>query len=343
MRRRFLAALAGDHPTLPAGEFLAALEAEDLRFQVVSGRGRLLRVEVDGAPLRAALRCGMLKALALEYFVCPSEVEVILSEAEAIGRSGLPVGKESLAVRVRRLGGGRPGDVGLLEKALGETLSRSLDMRVDLEDPDLTFIGFIAEGMFALGLKLYERPRRLFGARTPKSRPAVHPSTMDPRTARCMVNLSRARRGRILLDPFCGVGGILLEAASIGCRIIGCDISSRMVSGSIMNMRHYGFTPLGVVLADAARLPILEADAIATDPPYGTAASTLKRGIRRVLSEFLPEAARILPPGGYAAVAAPKGAGLLEAAEDSGFKVQEVYEVYIHSRLTREIASLKRS
>jgi tRNA (guanine10-N2)-dimethyltransferase len=116
-----------------------------------------------------------------------------------------------------------------------------------------------------------------------------------------------------------------------------------MVSGSIMNMRHYGFTPLGVVLADAARLPILEADAIATDPPYGTAASTLKRGIRRVLSEFLPEAARILPPGGYAAVAAPKGAGLLEAAEDSGFKVQEVYEVYIHSRLTREIASLKRS
>ncbi|MGC8849939.1 MAG: hypothetical protein ACP5K1_06545 [Candidatus Bathyarchaeia archaeon] len=343
MRRRFLAALAGDHPTLPTGEFAAALEAEDLRFQIISKKGRLLTVEVDGDPLKAAVRCGMLKTLALEYFTCPYEVNEIISNAEAVDGSRLPEGAESFAVRVWRLGGGNPGDVGLLEKTLGEIFSKSLRIGVRLEDPELIFIGFIADETFALGLKLYERPKGLFKARMPKNRPVVHPSTMDPRTARCMVNLSRAKKGGILLDPFCGVGGILLEAASIGCRTIGCDVNSKMVSSSILNMKYYGYKPLGMLLSDAARLPLLEVDAIATDPPYGTAASTLRRGIRRILREFLPEAARTLPPGGYAAVAAPKGAGLLEAAEDAGFEVREVHEVYIHRRLTREIASLKRS
>ncbi|MEM3607942.1 MAG: TRM11 family methyltransferase [Candidatus Bathyarchaeia archaeon] len=343
MRRRFLAALAGDHPTLPAGEFTAALEAEDLRFHVRSKKGRLLTVEVDGDPLKAAERCGMLKALALEYFTCPHKVEEITSNAEAIDRSQLPEDAESFAVRIWRLEGGDPREVGLLEEALGGVLSKSLGMRVELEDPKLTFMGFIAGEVFALGLKLYEQPKGLFGARMPKNRPAVHPSTMDPRTARCMVNLSRAKRGRTLLDPFCGVGGILLEAASIGCRTVGCDVSPRMVLSSIINMEYYGYEPLGVLLADAARLPILEVDAIATDPPYGTAASTLKRGIQRILRDFLPEAARTLPPGGHAAVAAPKGAGLPEAAEDSGFEIREIHEVHIHRRLTREIASLRRS
>ncbi|MEM2122701.1 MAG: THUMP domain-containing protein [Candidatus Bathyarchaeia archaeon] len=342
MRRRFLAALAGDHPTLPAGEFIAALEAEDLGFQVISKYGRLFTVEVDGDPLRAAVRCGMLKALAFECFTCPHEVDTIISMAKTVDQSSLPRSRGSFAVRIWRLEDGSPGEVELLEKMLGGVLSKSLGLKVKLEDPMLTFVGFIAGEVFALGLKLYVQPRRMFGARIPKNRPVVHPSTMDPRTARCMINLSRAKRSGVLLDPFCGVGGILLEAASIGCRTVGCDVNSRMVSGSVMNMKYYGFTPLGILVADAARLPILEADAIATDPPYGTAASTLKRGIRRILSEFLPEAARILSPGGHVALAAPKGAGLLEAAEDSGFKVREIHEVYIHRSLTREIASMKR-
>ena len=343
MRRRFLAAFTGDHPTLPAGEFMAAMEAEGLKFHPVFKKGRLLLVEVDGDPLRAASRCGMLKALALEYFTCAYEKGEILAHARAIDPTILPKKVKGFAVRIWRLGGGSPRDVEVLERVLGEVYANSLGWRVELENPDLTLIGFIGDETFSLGLKLYERPKKLLEARMPKHRPAIHPSTMDPKTARCMVNLSRARKGGVLLDPFCGVGGILLEAASIGCHIVGCDVDSRMVLSSAMNLKYYGFEHLGVILADAAKLPILRVDSIATDPPYGTAASTLKRGIHKILSDFLPEAAQVLPIGSYAAVAAPKGAGLAEVAEDSGFKVKEIYEIYIHRRLTREIASLKRS
>lgn len=340
--RRFLAAFTGEHPTLPAGEFMAALEAEELIFHPILRKGRLLVVEVDGDPLTAASRCGMLKALALEYFTCAHERGEILSQARAIDPAVFPKGAKSFAVRIWRLGGGDPEEVEALERILGEIYSKSMGLKVKLEGPDLTLMGFIEDGTFSLGLKIYERPKRLFEARMPKRRPAVHPSTMDPKMARCMVNLSRAKKGRTLLDPFCGVGGILLEAASIGCHVVGCDVNSRMALSSVMNLKHYGFESLGIVLTDAARLPILKVDAIATDPPYGTAASTLRRGIRRILLDFLPEAARILSPGSCAAVAAPKGAGLAEAAEDSGFKVQEIHEVYIHRRLTREIVTLKR-
>ena len=90
----------------------------------------------------------------------------------------------------------------------------------------------------------------------PKNRIAIHPSTMDSKLARCMVNLSRAQKNKLLLDPFCGVGGILLEAASIGCKVIGCDVSKKMALGSYMNLKSYKYTPSGIIVSDIAHTPI---------------------------------------------------------------------------------------
>ncbi len=341
--RRFLAALSGEHPTLPAAEFKAAMEAEGFKFHPAYRNGRLVAVDVEEeTPLEAASRCGMLKALALELFTCPPDPDCIADSARGVDLSQLASEAESFVVRVWRLGGGSPSDVEILESMLGRIIVEMGGFKVELKKPRLVFIGFMADDLFAFGLKVYEKPPHLLEARMPKRRLAVHPSTMDPKLARCMVNLSRARRGGKLLDPFCGVGGILLEAASIGCRVVGCDVNSRMASGCLMNLKQYGLQPIGVALADAAHMPFEGVDAVATDPPYGTAASTLKRGVRTVLKDFLPQAAQALPSGGYAAVAAPKGAGLAETAEAFEFEVVGLHEVYIHRRLTREIASLRR-
>lgn len=62
---------------------------------------------------------------------------------------------------------------------------------------------------------------------------------LPPKLAQIMVNLAGLKQGRIL-DPFCGTGVVLQEAARIGYPIYGTDISSRMVEYSRQNLLEQG-------------------------------------------------------------------------------------------------------
>ncbi len=155
-----------------------------------------------------------------------------------------------------------------------------------------------------------------------------------------MVNLSKAVQGELFLDPFCGVGGIALEASLLGCDVIGMDAARRMVRGARRNLSHFGVRPFGLVKGDARKIPLTRVEAIATDPPYGTQASTLKSSTRRILEDFLPRAREILPAGNRVVVASPLGIGSASVAEDSSFKVLDRHLVYVHRSLTREILVL---
>jgi len=57
-------------------------------------------------------------------------------------------------------------------------------------------------------------------------------STLPPDRALLLSNLALrdAGPGATLLDPFCGSGGVLLAAASLGARVTGSDLDWRMVS-----------------------------------------------------------------------------------------------------------------
>ncbi|MEM5814436.1 MAG: methyltransferase domain-containing protein [Candidatus Aenigmatarchaeota archaeon] len=59
--------------------------------------------------------------------------------------------------------------------------------------------------------------------------------SIPPRLARMMVNLSGITEG-VLLDPFCGVGSILQEAALAGLQIRGVDIDAKAVEGCKKNL-----------------------------------------------------------------------------------------------------------
>ncbi len=61
--------------------------------------------------------------------------------------------------------------------------------------------------------------------------------SIPPRLARIMINLSGARKGDIILDPFCGVGAILSEAALMGMRIIGIDTKDNCIGDTRKNLR----------------------------------------------------------------------------------------------------------
>lgn len=52
---------------------------------------------------------------------------------------------------------------------------------------------------------------------------------MMPRMARTLVNLSLCGTGATLLDPFCGTGGILIEAEMLGIHTLGSDFDPLMI------------------------------------------------------------------------------------------------------------------
>ncbi len=74
---------------------------------------------------------------------------------------------------------------------------------------------------------------------------------MSPKLARCMVNLTGMIAGDIVLDPFCGTGGILIEAGVMGARVVGADIDERMVEGTIKNLEYCGVKEYEIFQGDA--------------------------------------------------------------------------------------------
>ena len=71
---------------------------------------------------------------------------------------------------------------------------------------------------------------------------------------------------RYLLDPFCGTGGILIEAELLSMHAIGSDFDPLMVQGSTRNL-----PSASLMIADATQLPFSDhsIDTIVTDFPYG--------------------------------------------------------------------------
>ncbi|MFW0837493.1 MAG: TRM11 family SAM-dependent methyltransferase [Candidatus Komeilibacteria bacterium] len=67
-----------------------------------------------------------------------------------------------------------------------------------------------------------------------------HSGMLPPKLARMMLNVSSGDKDKILLDPFCGSGTILLEAMSLDWyKIQGSDQSAKAVADTIQNTNWY--------------------------------------------------------------------------------------------------------
>ncbi len=96
--------------------------------------------------------------------------------------------------------------------------------------------------------------------------PAPHPAMTHPRIARAMLNLSRAKHE--ILDPFCGAGGILIEAALCSLRATGFDIDAAMLQRARRNLDSFHLRDVKLQQQDATSFAGTY-EAIVTDLPYG--------------------------------------------------------------------------
>ena len=109
--------------------------------------------------------------------------------------------------------------------------------------------------------------RHDYDIRKAHKRPELHPSSLHPRLARVLVNLTGISKGEII-DPFCGSGGILIEAGLMGLSVVGYDIDQIMLNRAKINLLYYEVNDFKLNLKDALKLKS-RISYIVTDLPYG--------------------------------------------------------------------------
>jgi tRNA (guanine10-N2)-dimethyltransferase len=338
--------LSGEHPTLPFSELKAILEAGEHEYQVLGKMTQVLRVKANTESVKfIKFRSAMTRVCGVELLCCSADAEEIFKMTHSAPLEEFVQKGESFAVRVRRVRKSASHLLGVeLERKLGELiLDRVQGVKVDLANPQRTFFGVLTDDKFVFGLKIAEIPPKPFTRRRPRGRPFFHPSAMPAKLARCMVNLAKPKVGDFVLDPFCGTASMLIEAGLIGCRVLGLDVKRRMVKGSLRNLRHFGVKPEGMIVADALKPPIIKADCVVTDPPYGRSATTLRRETSQIIRDFLSTIQDCLAKGRRICIAAPKTIKAGRLGEELGLNHVESHFVYVHRSLTREIAVFQRN
>jgi tRNA (guanine10-N2)-dimethyltransferase len=303
---------------------------------------QILRLDAELGSVKAVqVRSAYTRFCAQELFVSDvSMVDILKTCADTDFKSVLEPG-ESFVVRINRIK--NYADQALntmtLEVKLGaQILKQTEGTRVNLKNPDKTFIGIITDERIILGLKLTDITSKTFSERRPRKKPFFHPSAMPSKLARCMVNLAHAKAESVLLDPFCGTGTTLIEATFIGCRAVGVDAQRRMILGTKKNLQFYNISPEGLMLADSRRIPLFKVDAIVTDPPYGRSSSTLKSTTKKLVEEILVSSYMLLGVGQRICIASPKTLNISQIGTKIGYMHVESHFAYIHRTLTREIA-----
>ncbi|HDY74057.1 MAG TPA: methyltransferase domain-containing protein, partial [Euryarchaeota archaeon] len=227
----------------------------------------------------------------------------------------------------------------MLEREIGAALSGD---KVDLKNPDVQVQGFLSEDSFILTRLIQNLNRSEILERTPHRRPYFHPSSLSPILSRTICNICGVTAGKTLLDPFCGTGGLLIEAGLLGAELHGRDIDSEMISGCGENLSHYRLNG-SLEIGDATELKDSERFDIAiTDPPYGRASTTRGRGINALYQKAAESIYKILKPGGRACILSPHTLPLEEIAEDTGFNILESETIRVHKSLTRKIVFLSK-
>jgi len=99
-------------------------------------------------------------------------------------------------------------------------------------------------------------------------KPFSFSSSLGARHSRALVNIA-CHQAKTFLDPCCGFGNVVLEAAYLGYEVMGNDLNPKQVWYAEENLKHFGFAK-HILQQDALTLlPDSQVDSIIVDFPYG--------------------------------------------------------------------------
>lgn len=290
--------LSGEHKEMCAAEARKCIEAEAGQFRIVSEGPGYLEAEFDESALDP-----IAERISLTHRIGRSLCTFDPQDAGAV--EGVEIPEGTFAVRARRFEG-RMKDIDSqdLVRKVGGILSRNNDVR--LKNPDIEVHMVMSDRVHLfLGEKTIDRD--VLETRKVSERPFFSPISLHPRYARALINLTGAKRGDRVLDPFCGTGGIVIEAAMMGMKPVASDFDENMIIGTQENMDFYGLRLDDFDTIDISDVPdrFTEVDAVATDPPYGRSTHTGGEPIGSIYSRAMESFSKVLKIGGAAGIVLP--------------------------------------
>lgn len=333
-----------EHPQLPIAELKAVMDCENIDANIdVITEGLVILRDIDSK------KCGDYYRILTKRLGYTHEVHEIIITSSIEGLNGDVSSvdwsryiDETFAVRVKRFHSDI--DTVATERKIGSLILENCDnIKVNLKKPKSLVRVVAFEDIVYVAIEKIKLDKKHFEETKPHKRPFFYPGSMSPKLARCMVNLARVKEGQLVLDPFCGTGGILIEAGLIGCKVVGSDIYWKMKNGTAINLEHYGITDYRTFNLDVRELKMYEkVAAVVTDPPYGISTTTGDVDGENIIKEFYKSIYDNMRDDAYLCMASPHFIDLKPMVDEVGFEIVEQYGIKMHRSLTRIISVIRK-
>lgn len=359
---QFFFLLSGENPELAVFEFKSIVSTLDVLVKLrISPDNRVIIFQILPKNRRrtpSEVISFLMKRVTLVHFCCfhffqvdfkqtpPNSFKELISFIDITTIRDLTPGK-TFSVITKRVGepleSQKPRKFSLkVSSYMGaEIIKQNPTKQVNLDNPQEKFIVILSKHGFWFGQLISHSLRKDVQQRAANKRPFFHPSSMNPLLQRTMVNLTAIKPGEWLLDPFCGTGGALIEAARLEIRSVGIEINRKIIWGAFQNLKADRVTKdsADLIFGDAIHLPFgrESISAIITDPPYGTASSTRGFDLQDLLLDFFREIRYILTSNARVVIAVPSNITIEEKLAQILNATYRKFLQYVHKSLTRKI------
>ncbi len=323
--------LSKEHHHLPIAEIQSVLQAEQIPYKIQKKTEDILICSTTKPSILIEMMSRRLShtfTINNHFFSCENNTEDLQQNAR---NHPLPT-QGSVAIRYRNR------STHLSSKTILTALAEIYTQQrtVCLTKPDIEIRVLITDEELHVGQMIKTIDRSSFQTRKAQHRPFFSPISLDPLLARLLVNLSKIPTSGILLDPFCGTGGILIEAGLMDISLIGCDIKKKMIMGTQQNLMHFDLSSRHLYQIDIGKLdetiskPV---DAVVTDFPYGKATTTNKEQISKLYPRAFQQISKVLKKGSYAVIGIPNEKYSTYAIPF--LQLVAIYPIRVHRSLTR--------
>lgn len=331
----YLFELSKEHSTIPSSEVFACLEAEGIKYKKIE-----LNEDVIVIHSKKKNTPKISERLAFTFYIDKLLFSSQINFKKIKDKANENKLKENGSIAIRYRNRSEKVDSQKIVETLADVYSKN--KKVDLSNPNVEIRALITDKKVYVGLKKSEIDRKQFRNRKVQHRPFFSPISLHPKFARALVNLSKVKKGETLLDPFCGTGGILLEAGLIDAYPIGADIEKKMIDGCKKTLKYYDVKDFRLFQSDVGNIGnhIKKMDAVVTDLPYGKATTTKGESLTSLYNRAFKNINKVLKKGKTAVIGVSNKDAL--KIGESYLSLEEIHPLRVHNSLTRFFAVYKK-
>ena len=333
----------GRNPALSYAELVAYMQTRGVKFTKVFFERNILIVEFEQDPnLDIQEFGGIIKMGRVQFKGEMKNFEIFMAEDELIESDKFTYSvlghsvEDLLSDKFKRE----------KRKAMLKRGRRMLSLQNDetilIPNADIEFFSYDIDGKIYFGKVEQDYSYSEIKERDMKKPIRRESLAISPRLAKILVNLAQVHEGGLLLDPFCGVGGILQEALIKKINCYGLDkdldaIESARKNLRWMEQRYELDASYKLVNVDSRKAPNIKVDGVATEPDLGELvrdkpsdkkAQEILKGFETLFVAVLKRIREIKKPGAKIAATMPfirkHSVDLAKICEKTGLKLSKL-------------------